>query len=224
MDKYILIVAGGLGMRMNNNIPKQFIVLNKLPILMQTIKNINKINSKFNIIVVLPKEQITYWKDLITKYNFKINHKIIAGGKTRFNSVKNGLKEIPDNTLIAIHDGVRPIISEQLINTGFYLAEQKGNAIPYIDITESLRQITDKGNKIINREKIKIIQTPQFFKSIDIKFAYQQRYKKKFTDDASVFETLNKKINLFYGLKQNIKITTPDDLKIAEFYLNKLKI
>jgi len=224
MERYILIVAGGSGTRMKTDIPKQFIEINKLPVMMHTISNFYKINKSFNFIIVLPKQYINFWKELLIKHNFTINHKVITGGKTRFNSVKNGLKNIPKDSLVAIHDSVRPIISKKLINTGFLLAEKNKNAIPYVDIIESLRKITPKGSKIIKRENIKIIQTPQFFKSDIIKKAYLQRYKIKFTDDASVLETTGEKIKLFYGLKQNIKITTHEDLKIIEYYLKNIKL
>lgn len=218
MDKYFLVVAGGIGKRLNSDIPKQFIEINKIPILMHTINNVQKFCNDCKIVLVLPQESIITWNKLIEKHNFTIKHEIVKGGKSRFYSVKNGLKKIPQNSLVAIHDGVRPFISSNIISEGFRIASQKINAIPYIHINESVREVNKTTNKIVNRENYCIIQTPQFFNSNDIIKAYNQRYKKIFTDDASVLESNGYKINLFKGDKKNIKITTKEDLVFANFY------
>lgn len=212
----VIIVAGGIGNRMNSEIPKQFLLLGKLPILCHTIQKFYDFDAKISIVLVLPENQFGYWKSLCAKHDFKILHQLVKGGKTRFESVKNGLALIPDNKLIAIHDGVRPLISLSVIKNCFKKAEESGSAIPVISINESLRSLTNDGSKIINREKILIVQTPQVFHSTVLKNAYQQAFQDSFTDDASVFEAFGRNIALVDGNRENIKITRAQDLKIAE--------
>lgn len=212
----VIIVAGGIGNRMQSEIPKQFLLLRKLPILCRTIQKFYDFDAKISIVLVLPENQFGYWKSLCAKHDFKILHQLVKGGKTRFESVKNGLALIPDDKLIAIHDGVRPLISLLVIKNCFKKAEESGSAIPVISINESLRSLTNDGSKIINREEILIVQTPQVFHSTVLKKAYQQAFQDSFTDDASVFEAFGKNIALVDGNRENIKITQPQDLKIAE--------
>ena len=216
MNKYAIIVAGGKGSRMHNPVPKQFLLLNGMPILMHTIKRFCELPSKIKIIVVLPGQEIARWKELVHEHGFSIEHTICAGGKERFFSVKNGLSMIREDGIVAIHDGVRPLVSQETIMEAFETAEKKGNAIPCIPVKESTRMIEQDENHIIDRSKIRLIQTPQCFKVDLIKKAYQRDYNKLFTDDASVLEAAGENIHLTAGNIKNIKITQNTDLIIAE--------
>ena len=214
MQKIALIVAGGTGSRMNSTIPKQFLLLKGTPILMHTLKQFSHFDE---IVLVLPKSQFNYWGELISKYCFNINHNLVAGGKTRFHSVKNGLAKIEKyNTVIAIHDGVRPLISTTLINN--LVAETKTGigVIPIIPVKNSIRKI-ERGNSVhIDRSNLYKVQTPQSYLSADIKNAYTQEFSELFTDDASVFEANGGKIKTILGDEKNLKITTQEDMKFAE--------
>jgi len=219
LKKYIIIVAGGIGRRMNGNTPKQFLLLKGKPVLFHTIGIFYKYSCDIPIILVLPQNQINHWKELCFQYQLNIPHQIVEGGITRFHSVKNGLAEIKETCLVGIHDGVRPLVSLQTISRAFEMAERKGNAVPVISVNESLRAVNEKGNQPINRETIKIIQTPQCFHSELIKEAYNQEYKESFTDDATVLEAMGEKINLVEGNIENIKITNPTDLLFVENFM-----
>lgn len=219
MNKYVVIVAGGKGLRMGTEIPKQFLQLLGKPVLMHTISAFNNWNPKINIIVVLPESQQDYWKQLIQTHNFNIPHQITTGGETRFHSVSNGLNLVPLNTLVGIHDAVRPLVSKDSITRCFDEAEQQGNAIPFIPINDSLRILEEDKNKILDRSKVVSIQTPQVFQSTIIKTAFDTPYQDFFTDDASVLEYQGHQINLVKGNPENIKITTPSDLNIAEILI-----
>jgi 2-C-methyl-D-erythritol 4-phosphate cytidylyltransferase len=216
MKKYAIVVAGGSGQRMSSSIPKQFLKINNEIILMKSIRAFYNYDKSINIITVLPENQIEYWKNLCNENNFKIDHKVVSGGKTRFHSVKNALKEVSADGIVAIHDGVRPLISQDTIDNVFKIALINGNAIPYIDSVDSVRVVDSLSNKPINRNKIKLIQTPQVFDCKLIKDAYEQDWEETFTDDASVFEKTGKQINLVPGNKENIKITNQVDLLIVE--------
>jgi 2-C-methyl-D-erythritol 4-phosphate cytidylyltransferase len=220
MNKYALVVAGGKGLRMGTEIPKQFILLKGLPVLMHTLKAFRSIES-IQLILVLPKDQIAYWKQLCINYKFELPHQIIAGGDTRFQSVKNGLQAIQDNTgLVAIHDGVRPLISVKIIEESFDLAQEKGNALTVVALKDSIRKQTENGSKSINRSDYFLVQTPQTFKVEDIKNAYNKAaIVNNFTDDASVFEANGGQIQLVQGDYKNIKITTSEDLLFANALL-----
>lgn len=215
MKKAVIVVAGGSGKRMGSEIPKQFLILSEMPILMHTIKAFYGYEKKIQIVVVLPKNQIEYWQKLCKDYNFEIAHKIVAGGKERFFSVKNGLSEIDKTVgLVAIHDGVRPYVSEKIIADGFEIANKLDNAIAATKVKDSYRFFENDSFKPINRDNLRIIQTPQIFKKELITKAYEQDFSPEFTDDATVLEKLGYKINLYDGSDQNIKITTPADLRI----------
>lgn len=205
---------------MNAGIPKQFILLNNLPVLMHTINAFFNYSNKVNIVLVLPETTFKTWDELCKKYNFQIPHQLVKGGKTRFQSVKNGLSVIDKECLVAIHDGVRPFVKNEVIRNCFETAERLGNAVPAIAINESIRKIRNSQNLPADRKKFRIIQTPQIFHSSQIKKAYQQDYREDFTDDASVVESIGIKINLVEGNHENIKITRPVDIKIAEAFLN----
>jgi len=223
MQLYALIVAGGSGKRMQTETPKQFLELAGKPVLMHTIERFKVFNDTIEIITVLPENQIEYWMSVQKKYSFSIKQTIVAGGTTRFHSVKNGLEFVSEFGLVAIHDGVRPFVSADTIKRCFDTAEKLGNAIPVVTITESLRMITDEGSSPIDRQKIRIIQTPQVFNASMIKKAYQREYRSEFTDDATVLETFGEKINLVEGNKENIKITAPEDLLISDVLLTVVK-
>jgi 2-C-methyl-D-erythritol 4-phosphate cytidylyltransferase len=218
-NEIAIVVAGGKGLRMQTDIPKQFIELQGKPILMRTLEVFHQYNSSIQLILVLPSVQINFWKELCTKYSFNIPHQIVQGGQTRYDSVKNGLAEIQDPGLVAVHDGVRPFVSIQTIRSCFHDAEKYGSAIPVLDLEESIRQISENGSQSVDRKSYKLVQTPQVFKSEILKKAYEQDYSLLFTDDASVVEALGEKINLVNGNRENIKITTAFDLKIAETIL-----
>lgn len=220
MKRYVIITAGGSGQRMESEIPKQFLTINGEVILMKSISAFYTFDPTLNIIVTLPKDQILFWKELCTKHDFKINHDIVPGGKTRFNSIKNALEKIPKEGILAIHDGVRPLVSQETISQTFEIALLNGNAVPYIDIVDSLRYADIKTNHPVDRNNYKIIQTPQTFDCKIIKDAYTQNWNESFTDDASVVEKLGIKINLVPGNPENIKITTQKDILIAETLLN----
>ncbi len=220
MKKNVIIVAGGRGKRMQSEIPKQFLPLYGYPVLMHTLKKFYRYDNSIRIILVLPKRQIRVWKKFCRDYMFDYNHDIVQGGVTRFHSVKNGLSKIRGKDhLVAIHDGVRPLVSLETIRKCFKKAEISGNAIPVIDIPESIRKTENGKNQPVDRSKYKLIQTPQIFHFNMLFESYKQEYKSEFTDDASVVESLGHSINLVQGNKENIKITTPADLIIAESYL-----
>ncbi len=224
MKKYVIVVASGTGKRMQEKTPKQFLILKDKPILVHTMENIHKAGKQYNIILVLNYLHITIWEDIRTKYKINIPHKIVFGGRERFFSVKNAIESIEDTeALVAIHDGVRPLINKDIVNNCFFIARQRGNAVCSIDCKDSVR-ITkpDKDNKSIDRKEIKLIQTPQCFYLSVLRKAYCQNYCDYFTDDASVVENMGEKINLCEGEDFNIKITTPLDLTIAESLLCKI--
>jgi 2-C-methyl-D-erythritol 4-phosphate cytidylyltransferase len=218
MEKIALIVAGGTGNRMSSNVPKQFMVIAGLPILMHTIKKFWFFENSMKIIVVLPEDHIKYWKKLCREYKFKIKHTIRKGGETRFHSVKNGLRGIKPGCLVAIHDGVRPLVSRNTIKRCFNKAEKAGAAIPVINIPESVRLVEGSANQMVDRSKYRIVQTPQVFQSGLLKKAFRKPYDKSFTDDAAVVERTGQKISLVEGNPENIKITNKLDMIVAEAY------
>ncbi len=221
MRQTVIIVAGGSGNRMESQLPKQFIKIDGFPILMHTIKRFYEYNPQIDIRLVLPEKHFCLWKELKEKYSFIIPHSIFAGGSSRFQSVKNGLQNIKNNTLIAIHDGVRPFVTKEVIYKGYKTAEENGAAIPVIEVLETIRKIEDKHSVTVDRSLFRLVQTPQIFKSDILIPAYEQNYQDKFTDDASVVEEYGISITMFNGNRENIKITTPNDLIIAKAYCEK---
>ena len=201
---------------MNSTLPKQFLRIKNKIILIKSINAFYSFDPEIEIVVVIPENQIDFWKELVVKEGFTVRHKIVAGGATRFHSVKNAISIIGCDGFVAIHDGVRPLVSKKTIQDVFELAQKSGNAIPYLNINESLRFIDGLKNNPVDRSKYIRIQTPQVFDCILIKKAYEQPYSENFTDDASVVENLGIKINLVPGNHENIKITNQVDLKIAE--------
>jgi 2-C-methyl-D-erythritol 4-phosphate cytidylyltransferase len=213
MQKIALIVAGGQGARMNTAIPKQFLLLKGAPILMHTLKQFSHFEK---IVLVLPSTQFDYWHSLCDTYNFTLKHTLVAGCETRFHSVKNGLEKVDDGSIVAIHDGVRPLASTSLINRLISKAKDGIGIIPIVPVKDSIRKVDGGSSIYIDRSKLYKVQTPQCFISSNIKKAYAQEFSEHFTDDASVFEANSGKINTILGEEKNLKITTEEDLKIAE--------
>jgi len=223
MNKSVIIVAGGNGSRMGGDLPKQFLLLENYPVLMWTILNFIHYESKIEIVVVLPESQINYWKELCLKYNFTHPHRVVAGGETRFQSVKNGLETLGITDLVAVHDGVRPLVSQLTISNCFSQAEVLGAAIPVVPVNETLRTGTMEQSQTVDRTRFYTIQTPQVFKVEIIKAAYTQTWEPTFTDDASVVEKAGYPIRMVLGNRGNIKITHPEDLLVASEYLKQKK-
>ena len=221
MKKNVIIVAGGVGLRMNTEIPKQFLPIAGKPLLMHTILRFFHFDGKMQIIVVLPFDHIETWNRLCSEHRFLVPHRVITGGSQRFYSVKNGLAYVAPDELVAIHDGVRPLVSEELILRSFETAAVFGSAIPVIKPAESLRKVEDSKSHPIDRDRFRLVQTPQTFKSSLIIEAYNQPFKNEFTDDASVYEASGYQVQLIEGSPENIKITRPADLRFAEAWLSE---
>ena len=205
---------------MLSEVPKQFMLLRGRPVLMHTIEAFDKSDYNPEIIVVLNVDFHQYWENLCLLHNFSIPHKLVKGGTQRFDSVKNGIKAIKTKAIVAIHDAVRPLLSKQLIDRTFEEAERSGNAVAAIKSRDSVRQNSGTHTIPLDREEIYLIQTPQTFSSEILKKAYTQEYRNEFTDDASVAEKLGIKINLIDGETRNFKITFPEDIRLAEIYLD----
>lgn len=220
MNYYAIIVAGGSGLRMGSEIPKQFLEVAGKPILMHTIQRFIEFNSNLKIVLVLPDSQHDFWKELCQKHQFQLAHTICSGGETRFHSVKNGLASINDTeALVAVHDGVRPLVSFATIEACFAKAELYSAAIPVTPVVESIRKVSGNESEALLRSEYYLVQTPQVFGLKILKEAYLQPYDDKFTDDASVIENLGYMVSLVNGNVENIKITRPIDLKLAELLL-----
>ena len=261
MNKYVIIVAGGKGLRMGSDLPKQFLPIGGRPVLMHTLEAFERAIPGVRLILVLPKDQQAFWHDLCRQHHFTLPHTIADGGATRFHSVKNGLRSLssaqpsvlrsaqrdaphlenPQPSLVAVHDGVRPFVSEEVIRRTFDAARQHGAVVPVIPVVETVRQLlptTDisappnnplpslsrEGSGVsltVDRSLYRLVQTPQTFQLPLLLRAYEQPYTEAFTDDASVVEALGHPVTLVEGNRENIKITTPFDLTIAEALLSK---
>ena len=216
MKKYIIIVAGGKGLRMGGDIPKQFLPVCGKPVLMRTLEAFHAYDASMHLILVLPVSQQAYWKQLCEEYQFNLAHEIADGGETRFHSVKNGLALIKENGLVGVHDGVRPFVSQEVIARCYDEALSSKAVIPVIGVVETVRHLTEEGSETVPRDQYKLVQTPQVFDVALLHRAYEQAYTELFTDDASVVEALGEKVYLVEGNRENIKLTTPFDLKLAE--------
>lgn len=221
MKKYVIIVAGGKGIRMSADLPKQFLKLGDKPILMHTILRFAEYDPTMKIIVVLPQDQQDFWKELCRQYDFMVPHKIANGGDTRFQSVKNGLAFIRETGLVGIHDGVRPFVTSEVIDRCYKTAEATGAVIPVIDILETVREVLPEGSRSVNRNSYKVVQTPQVFQNDLLLRAYNQLYREEYTDDATVVESCDIKVTLVEGNRENIKITTPLDMMLGEVIIQK---
>jgi len=220
-QRYAIIVAGGNGSRMGTHIPKQFIEVAGKPILVHTIRQFHRFDKTIQIILVLPADQQDYWMELVERIRFNIPHQVAVGGETRFHSVKSGLSLVDGEALVAVHDGVRPLVSHKTIANCFSGAEEFGACIPVVPMVESLRYRNNDGNKAVDRSHYFSVQTPQVFHSDLLTKAYEQEFLEEFTDDASVVEHLGKPIHIVDGNPENIKITRPLDLKIAGLLLKE---
>ena len=218
---YVIIVAGGKGLRMGSDIPKQFLPIGGKPVLMRTLERFREYSEDLQIILVLPEAQQDYWQQLCKKYDFKIEYELANGGQTRFHSVQNGLALVPDDAqgVVGVHDGVRPFPSINVIHRCYETARKAKAVIPVIPIVETVRELTGTGSVssiTVPRDKYRLVQTPQTFDIQLLKAANRQPYNDGFTDDASVVESYGHPITLVEGNRENIKITTPYDITVAE--------
>ena len=218
---YIIIVAGGKGLRMGSDIPKQFLPIGGKPVLMRTLERFRAYSSALQIILVLPEAQQDYWRKLCEEYHFEVDYQLANGGQTRFHSVQNGLALVPDDAegVVGVHDGVRPFPSIEVIRNCYETARTAKAVIPVIPVVETVRQIFSNGlhdSRTVPRDEYRLVQTPQTFDIQLLKAANRQPYNDGFTDDASVVESYGHAITLVEGNRENIKITTPYDMKIAE--------
>lgn len=218
MNKYVIIVAGGKGLRMGGEIPKQFLPLSGKPVLMRTAEAFYRYDNRIRIVLVLPADQQTYWQRLCERYQFTVPHQVAAGGETRFQSVKNGLTLIKEEKegIVGVHDGVRPFVSKEMITRCYEMAETKRAVIPVTEMMETVRHTVGEESETVPRDEYKLVQTPQVFAVSLLKKAYRQTYSSQFTDDASVVEALGEKVYLTEGNWENIKITTPFDWQVGE--------
>ncbi|MBM6993029.1 MAG: 2-C-methyl-D-erythritol 4-phosphate cytidylyltransferase [Prevotella sp.] len=220
---YVIIVAGGKGLRMGGDLPKQFLPIGGRPVLMRTIERFHEYDPTLGIILVLPKDQQDYWRQICEQYGFALPHVIADGGATRFESSKNGLAAIPADAegVVAIHDGVRPFVSTEVIGRCFDAARDDFAAIPVMPVTETLRYVDrGQGNNVM-RDHFRTVQTPQVFDIALARQAFDQPDRETFTDDASVIESLGCQVTMVEGNRENIKLTTPFDLKIAEVLMGQ---
>lgn len=216
MKKHVVIVAGGKGLRMGGEVPKQFLPVCGKPVLMRTLEAFHSYDPAIHIILVLPISQQDYWKELCRTYHFDVSHEIANGGETRFHSVRNGLALVEGEGVVGVHDGVRPFVSQEVIARCYEDALTQKAVIPVIGVVETVRHLTDGGSETVPRDLYKLVQTPQVFDADLLRQAYNQEYTDIFTDDASVVEALGEKVYLVEGNRENIKLTTPFDLKLAE--------
>lgn len=219
MKKHIIIVAGGKGLRMGGEIPKQFLPIGGKPVLMRTIEAFHLYDNTIHVVLVLPVSQQAYWRELCKKYSFELPHEVADGGETRFHSVMNGLALVEGEGLVGVHDGVRPFVSQEVITRCYAEAGTKKAVIPVIGVVETVRRLEGTDSVTVPRDQYKLVQTPQVFDVALLQRAYQQKYTEMFTDDASVVEALGEKVSLVEGNRENIKLTTPFDLKLAEMLI-----
>ena len=217
MKRYAIIVAGGKGLRMGGELPKQFIPIEGRPVLMRTLDTFHACDESIQIILVLPRDHQDYWRELCAQYQFAVPHRIADGGATRFHSVQSGLSLVDaPEALVAVHDGVRPFVSHEVISRCYAEAEAHGAVVPVIPVVETVRQLTGEGSVTVDRNAYRLVQTPQTFRATLLCRAYEQPYTDAFTDDASVVEALGEAVTLVDGNRENIKLTTPFDLIVAK--------
>lgn len=223
MNKAAILVAGGKGTRMGTKTPKQFLELNGRPILMHTLEVFHSMDSQIELILVLPEDQLSYWDKVVAELDFLIPHRRVIGGASRFQSVRNGLQAVSFSVgLVAIHDGVRPFVAEEVIKSSFEVAQQTGSAIPVIGLKDSIRQIFSEGkSQFRDRQQYRLVQTPQTFQLSKIRQAFLTPESDQFTDDATVYEYQGWEVTLIEGNPENIKITTPEDLDYAAYLLDR---
>ena len=215
---YVIIVAGGKGLRMGSDIPKQFLPIGGKPVLMRTLERFREYSAELQIILVLPENQQDYWLQLCQQYHFGVKYQLANGGQTRFHSVQNGLALVPDDAdgVVGVHDGVRPFPSIDVIKNCYEAARTAKAVIPVIPVVETVRHLEGEGSVTVPRGDYRLVQTPQTFDIQLLKAANRQPYHDGFTDDASVVESYGHSITLVEGNRENIKITTPYDIVVAE--------
>jgi len=218
MTEYVIIVAGGKGLRMGGDIPKQFLPIEGMPVLMRTIRRFREYSPALGIVLVLPKAQQDYWRSLCKEYAFEEDYLLADGGETRFHSVSNGLALLPDDIegVVGVHDGVRPFPSLDVIRRCYSTAVTAKAVVPVTPVVETLRQMDGTASHTVQRSDYRLVQTPQVFDARLLKAAYRQPYCDAFTDDASVVESYGQEVTLVEGNRENIKITTPFDINVAE--------
>jgi 2-C-methyl-D-erythritol 4-phosphate cytidylyltransferase len=219
MNKAAILVAGGKGTRMGGTIAKQYLPIGGIPILMRTLKVFYQLDNQIDLILVLPGSDFEFWEKLCESYNFSIPHRLVAGGNSRFQSVKNGLNQLSESAeLVAIHDGVRPFVDPEVIKESFEVAGKNGSAIAVVPLKDSIRKVTDDGKSFYQeRQYFRLVQTPQTFQVSKIKEAFAVDELQQFTDDATVYEHQGWQVELIAGNLENIKITSPEDMGYAEF-------
>ncbi len=218
--RYIIIVAGGRGTRMGSDLPKQFLPLAGSIVLMHTMERMVAAEPEAQLILALPHDQQEEWSKLCEQYHYTREHRVVDGGATRFDTVCNALRLVPNDVIVAIHDGVRPLVSIEVIRQAFATAMEKGSAIPVMPVVESLRHVEGENSHAVERSAYRAVQTPQVFNSTHLKAAYSTPYRSEFTDDASVYEAAGHSIHLIDGNSENIKITIPQDIVLAEYLLS----
>lgn len=220
MTPYAIIVAGGKGLRMGTDLPKQFLPIGGRPVLMHTLEAFARAIPAIRLVLVLPALQQDFWRALCRQHNFTLTHTIATGGATRFHSVYNSLRTIEaEEAIVGVHDGVRPFASVDVIRRCYEAASQHGAVVPVVPVVETLRQLTDDASRTVDRTHFRLVQTPQTFRLSLLRRAYEQPYRDDFTDDASVVEAYGHAVTLVEGNRENVKLTTPFDLTIAEAFL-----
>ena len=225
MKEVAIIVAGGKGLRMGGELPKQFLPIGGRPVLMRTLEAFAAYNPQVQLVVVLPQIQQAYWRELCVRYDFRLPHTVVDGGETRFHSVRNGLLQVEAPALVAVHDGVRPFVSSEVIARCYRLAAEHQAVVPVVGVVETLRRLEPEGQSVtVPRDGYRLVQTPQVFDADLLLRAYSQPYVESFTDDASVVEAYGHAVCLTEGNRENIKLTTPFDLKVAAALLEECSI
>jgi len=219
LPRFAVIVAGGQGLRMGGDVPKQFREWRGRPVLMHTLEAFSNCDASIQLVLVLPRDQHDFWKQLVDTHGCSVPHRVVAGGEQRYHSVAEGLAEVPSDAVVAIHDGVRPLVSPELIRRCFEEAEKHGSAVPVTTMVDSLRSYDAATHEshAVDRSKFRAVQTPQTFLSSRIKPLYQKPWQPEWSDDASVYEQNGYRVHLVDGARENIKLTTPEDLAYADF-------
>lgn len=221
-SRYALIVAGGQGSRMQATVPKQFISVAGQPILMHTLLAFHRCSPEIHLFTILPETEVPRWQILCAEYQFTVPHTVVAGGNTRSDSVRNGLQQVKDDdSLVAVHDGVRPLVTPELINQSFIVAEHYGSAVATVPLKDSIREVKGESSEAVARNNYRLVQTPQTFRTEWLREAYARADGQAFSDDASLVEHSGRSIHLIEGHYRNLKITTPEDLIVARALLKK---
>lgn len=220
MPRSAILVAGGSGKRLGGPVPKQFQTVKGRPLLMWTIEAFHRFDPGMDLIVVLPKEHFDIWKALCMGHRFFITHEVVAGGEQRWHSVKAGLEKVEGDGLVAVHDGVRPLVSSDLIARCFDAADKSAAAIPVVPVVPSIRETTAEGSRALDRSKLLAVQTPQCFHTDLLRKAFEQPYDPAFTDEATLVERLGVKVALVEGEENNMKVTNAMDMRVVEVLMH----